>query len=508
MKLKNIKTIAATLLATAAVSTASAQIPEGYYDGLKGKKGAELKTAVHNIIKTAKVLSYGSGNGHTWYGFYTTDNDNGYVIDRYSNNRVKFGSQGSVPSGMNIEHSFPKNWWGGSTKQAYKDLYNLMPSDKDANSWKSNYGMGIVKTATFDNGCIKVGKDANGHNIWQPSTEWKGDFSRGYMYMATAYQDYTWSGSEAMYSLQQGDYPTLKEWAYKLYIQWAKEDPVSELEVKRNNAVYKIQGNRNPFVDFPNLMEYIWGDSVNYAFDPAKTVTSENYKGGGGTTTDPDDPQPGTGEETIYTANYKSTDGECTLELTKNPSDTYKVWTRDSKYGWKASGYIASTKTNTDAEGYVVTPELDLTAFETATFNFKHAVNYDANPTQRLSVEVRCDNATTTLGGISWPAGNNWTYINSGDIDLSQFAGKKIKIAFHYTSTTSTAGTWEISDIAVKGKKATTGIGCISTPTANTFDPTAPYAAYDISGRRINSIGSAEGIVIVKQNGRTFKVKK
>ena len=52
--------------------------------------------------------------------------------------------------------------------------------------------------------------------------------------------------------------------------------------MKRNNAVYKIQGNRNPFIDFPTLPDYIWGDSVNYAFDPAKTVTSESYTGGSG----------------------------------------------------------------------------------------------------------------------------------------------------------------------------------------------------------------------------------
>ena len=137
---------------------ASAQIPQGYYDSLKGKKGAELKTAVHNIIKTAKVLNYGDGNGSTWYGFYTTDNDNGYVIDRYSNNRVKFGRQGEVAGGMNIEHSFPKSWWGGSKRQAYMDLFNLMPSDAKANSSKSNYGMGVVTgTPSYDNGCIKVG---------------------------------------------------------------------------------------------------------------------------------------------------------------------------------------------------------------------------------------------------------------------------------------------------------------------------------------------------------------
>ena len=515
MRLKNIRSVVAVMFATIAATTASAQIPQGYYDALKGKKGAELKTAVHNIIKKANVLSYGDGYGSTWYGFYTTDNDNGYVIDRYSNNRVKFGEQGKVPGGMNIEHSFPKSWWGGSKKQAYMDLFNLMPSDSKANSSKSNYGMGIVTQTSgkgfYDNGCIKVGEGSEGFKVWQPSLEWEGDFSRGYMYMATAYQDYTWSNNEAKNSLTQGDYPTLKKWAYELYIKWAKEDPVSQLEVNRNNAVYKIQGNRNPFIDFPNLMEYIWGDSVNYAFDPAKTVNSQNIKYDGGGSTDPDTPQPGYDEETIYTANYKSTDGNCTLELTKNPVEGVDVWTRSVKYGWTATGSVKGDDGKyiyNEAEGCLVLPEIDLTDYQSATMQFSHAVNYDKTPEARLSVEVRCDDNVTKLSGINWPAGNNWTYVNSGNIDLSQFAGKKIWIVFHYTSMAGKAGTWEVRDIAVKGTKVTTGIGCIGATTVNSFDPSAPYTVYDLAGRRINGIDAAKGIVIVKQRGKTFKMNR
>ena len=154
MKRTNIKALAIILIATIVSITASAQIPEGYYDALKGKKGAELKTAVHNIIKEARVLSYGKGIAATWWGFYLTDNDNGYVIDRYSPNKVEFGEWGASCSSMNIEHSFPKSWWGGEQRQAYKDLYNLMPSDAKANSTKSNYGMGVVTKATYDNGVI------------------------------------------------------------------------------------------------------------------------------------------------------------------------------------------------------------------------------------------------------------------------------------------------------------------------------------------------------------------
>ena len=61
MKLKNFRLLTVVILGAIANINALAQIPAGYYDGLKGKKGAELKTAVHNIIKNAKVLDYGSG---------------------------------------------------------------------------------------------------------------------------------------------------------------------------------------------------------------------------------------------------------------------------------------------------------------------------------------------------------------------------------------------------------------------------------------------------------------
>lgn len=497
-----IKILLAMLMATFAVENTTAQIPDGYYESLKGKKGAELKSAIHQLIGTAKTLDYGSGSNSTWWGFYVTDNDNGYVVDRYSNELRQFGEQGSSVTGMNIEHSFPKSWWGGSKNQAYEDLFNLMPSDAKANSSKSNYGMGVVTNATYDNGCIKVGTGTQGFKVWQPSKEWQGDFARDYMYMATAYQNLTWA-SEGTNSLQQGDYPTLKEWAYKQYIAWAKEDPVNAKEVARNNAVHQIQGNRNPYIDFPNLMEYVWGDSVDYAFDPATTLCSANYSGDGGGTIDPD---PGEVTGIPYSADYKTSDGGCTIETTKNPSDGQEVWTLTTKYGWKGTGYITSTQKNSEADASVVTPEIDLTEYTSATLSFTHAERYDTAPTERLSVEVRCEGNTTRLDGISWPTGTNWNFIGSGDISLNDFVGKKIRIAFHYTSTTAVAGTWEISSATVIGKKASTGIGSVST--ASGFDASKPYEVFDIAGRKLAQGHAVKGIVIVRQNGKAFKMKR
>lgn len=253
-----------------------AQAPKGYYDQANGKKKEALKAAMKDIIGKANVLGYGSGAGKTWEGFYETDRyDGNKCRDRYSNGTFYFTNKGAVPAGLNIEHSFPKSWWGGTQNQAYKDLFNLMPSESKINSSKGNFAMGVVTSATTDNGCTKVGKGKAGNkdaSLWEPADKWKGDFARSYMYMATSYSNLTFSG-EGLTMLENNNWPTLQKWAYELLVKWNRQDPVDQIERDRNEAVYKIQGNRNPFVDFPNLCEYIWGDSIDYAFSVDGTQT-------------------------------------------------------------------------------------------------------------------------------------------------------------------------------------------------------------------------------------------
>lgn len=257
------------------VHCAMAGVPEGYYNKANGKKKEELKVALKSIIGNPTVLEYGSGAGRTWSGFYSTDRYNGnQVRDRYSNEVFYFSNtananSASAPAGMNIEHSFAKSWWGGESNKAYKDLFNLMPCEQKINSSKSNYVMGkVTSTVITDNGCTKVGKtsvDGKTFNVWEPADEWKGDFARTYFYMVTSYSDFTWK-TDGVNMLEQNHWPTLKKWAYELLLKWHREDPIDDIERERNEAVYLIQGNRNPFVDYPNLAEYIWGDSIEYAF--------------------------------------------------------------------------------------------------------------------------------------------------------------------------------------------------------------------------------------------------
>lgn len=480
------------LLSLLTATSIEAQVSKDYYSSLKGKNKSALKTAIYDLIKHADVLEYGSGSGHTWDGFYTTDRlDDNSVVDRYSNEVHYFGSKGSSVSGMNIEHSFPKSWWGGSKNQAYQDLYNLMPCETSINSAKSNYPMGEVTNDKNGNGCTKVGTGSNGYQLWEPADKWKGDFARGYMYMATAYQNFTWSGTQAGQILETGDYPTLQKWAYTLYIKWAKADQVDQTEITRNNAVSAIQGNRNPYVDFPNLMEYVWGDSTDYEFDPETSLRTFSYDGSG--TTDP------TGETIIYEADYTSSEAGCTIEDVST-DDAFNVWQQTSDYGWKASGYY--NKTKYDTESLLVTPEIDLDGYTDVKLQFTHAVNYCASPADVLAVEIRSGGQTTVLDGFTWGTGSSWTFKNSGDISLDNFSGQTIQVVFHYKSSTSEAATWEVKNIEIRGTKSASGI---TTARTSELDANAPATYFTIDGRQLREAPS-RGVYIVRQNGHSWKM--
>lgn len=496
-----------------------AQIPEGYYSSLKGKKGAELKTAIHDIIKKANVLSYGSKKGQTWWGFWSTDRDErGYFIDRYSAEKewVMSTSQGAAGAGMNIEHSFPKSWWGGATVQAYKDLYNLMPCKKEINTTKSNYPMGIVVSGDKGNGWTKVGEGKDGKLYWEPADPWKGDFARGYMYMATAYQDYNWKGEQALQILQQGAYPTLKEWAYKLYIQWAKADKPNALEIKRNNDVAKIQGNRNPYVDFPNLMEYVWGDSTNIAFNPETTVKSSSYvngEGGGGGSIDPD-PNPDATEVNVYQATFTANDGGCKENIISNDSPYSSIWTRTSQYGWKGTAYNKSNKSNHAAEATLSLPEMDLTGYDDAKLTISQAVNFaKGNALKYLKIVVRSvdpEDGTVEISQLSdfkVIESNPWMFYDF-TFDLSHYCGTKSTISFRYKSDKDICCTWEIKKAAITGKKTATGIKETTTEPKDFIDFSKPYDVYSIDGRKLTpSQTNANSIVIIRQNSKVIKMR-
>ena len=98
--------------------------------------------------------------------------------------------------------------------------------------------------------------------------------------MGTAYEHYTrkWDSTITESMMEPDTYPTLKPWAVQLLLQWTRQDPVSQKELTRVENVYTIQRNRNPFIDYPDLIEYIWGNKVGTAWHFSATDIQKTIK--------------------------------------------------------------------------------------------------------------------------------------------------------------------------------------------------------------------------------------
>lgn len=264
-------------------------IPEGYYDGIDGKQDAELKTTLSRICGGGERYEYGTTQYHTsskpgewekgdlkyygtWQALPLTDRrEDGSIWDMYSDSKRYYpNKQGESGCSLNIEHCLPKSWWGGTVHAAYKDLYHLNPSDAQANSQKSNYPPGHVqKGDKFDNGSFRMDSKAKsqyGYICFEPAAEYRGDFARAYFYIATAYQDSTWATDyiNAGY-INPENYLFFSDAIAGVLLDWHREDPVSDKEICRAEQISSIQHNRNPFIDYPELVEYIWGNKKGQA---------------------------------------------------------------------------------------------------------------------------------------------------------------------------------------------------------------------------------------------------
>lgn len=276
----------ATLITCLAVMAEA--IPAGFYDGINGKQDAELKTTLSLLVRGGERYDYGVTTYHTssnppewekgdlkaygtWQALPFTDYlPGGQVWDMYSNSTRYYPNRlGDSGCSLNIEHCLPKSWWGGTVNEAYKDMYNLNPSDQRANSQKSNYAPGhVTKGDKFDNGSFRMAKantSGYGYICWEPAEEYRGDFARAYFYMATAYEYLEWTAYPDYIS--NASYLMFSEPIQQVLLDWHRADPVSDKECCRMDYISDIQGNRNPFIDYPELVEYIWGDKKGQAVD-------------------------------------------------------------------------------------------------------------------------------------------------------------------------------------------------------------------------------------------------
>jgi len=446
--------------------TAWADIPNGFYTNAVGKHDEGLMTALEGIIYTHTKLSY----NYLWKAFDNTDmGSDGYYIDMYSTCKYNYdsyhvGSASYVGQGLNREHSFPKSWFGGEVDPMYTDLTMLIPTDGYVNQRRSNnpYGVcsGGITYVNEEMGVSMRGKlgtsTYNGYTstVFEPDDEFKGDFARIYFYMVTCYKSdvHNWPGCDQL-DYSSNNYKAFSNWSIRMLMEWHRADPVSAKEIARNEGVYLEQGNRNPFVDHPELAEYIWGTKQNtpwtgedipedtivkivpvmHAVDKTAVMDSSfraDWSRGG--------------DVSSYTLKVnRLTQGEAaTLMMSENFSNvnatsdgSSDIASQLDRYtdnpGW--TGYKLYTAANqslkvgtTTTVGYLVSPELELGNTVTVVFNAKNWISSNGT-SDASSVIVSCGNASQTVTITDSPA--DYTVVlrdcDASNIRLEMIAAKK-----------------------------------------------------------------------------------
>ena len=266
------------------VITGVAAIPDGYYDGVSGKKGADnILNALNTCIsKDYNEISYKGLEPH----YLKTDFYADTLWDMYSTCVFTYedanNPQKQVCDGWNKEHVCCQSWLGSGPMVS--DMFNVYPTDARINNLRSNYPYGVVSSFSgFDkdpekHGLGKLGPSVAGiGTVYQPDDRYKGDFARTFFYMVARYRSNILNSGNGSQMFTSN--PTnLTSYALNFLLQWHRDDPVSEKEIDRNQAVYGEQNNRNPFIDYPELVEYIWGNKVGQAVDLSTMVpTCDTY---------------------------------------------------------------------------------------------------------------------------------------------------------------------------------------------------------------------------------------
>ena len=252
--------------------TMYAAIPSGYYTAANNKKSTALLSALHGCIDGHTTLSYSSLKNYYDDTDLTAD---GYIWDMYSTCKFTInddgGSQSRICDLWNKEHSVPQSWFGESSPMK-SDLFHVYPTDARVNNFRGNLPYGETSSRSYiDNNSKALGyigsSNFSGYSgkVFEPVDQYKGDFARTYFYMVARYLDKSFNKSEngKVVFTYSNSTTGLTTYAVNLFLKWHRQDPVSQKEIDRNNAVYKHQKNRNPFIDYPYLAEYIWGEKKN-----------------------------------------------------------------------------------------------------------------------------------------------------------------------------------------------------------------------------------------------------
>lgn len=389
---------------------ANAQAPAGYYNAANGLSGASLKTALSGIISNGHQ---DKGYNGLWTAYKTTDIDKDYendgsILDIYSEKPVgadpykympgtnQCGTYGTEGDCYNREHVIPQSLFNQASPMV-ADIHFIRATDGKVNGMRSNYPYGKVGSATFTskNGS-KLGNSASsGYSgtVFEPIDEFKGDVARMIFYFVTRYQS-------KLSSFASGDmlgsttFPGLQTWELNVLLAWHNQDPVSQAEIKRNNASYTYQGNRNPFIDNPSYVNLIWG-SQQPASDTQAPTTATGLNVSGKTSnsislawTASTDNVGVTGYNVYMNGSLKTTATSTSTTISGlNPSTTYSFYVVAKDAAGNSSSNSSTVSGTTNAGTSTPSTNCVNESFETI-------------PTASASYTTN----TWNNGGISWTA--------------------------------------------------------------------------------------------------------
>jgi endonuclease I len=270
MKITNKYTLA--LLGLIMTIGAVAQ-PLTYYQDAWNENGNDLREALYDIIKVHTKLPYSSSSTDTWDVLKASDVDpanSSNVILIYAGISVNGPQEYNGGSGWNREHVWPRSLGNfGTSTGVGTDVHNLKPATISLNSTRSNHEFDYLGTS---GNAVSYGGNTTGNRLnasaglWEPRDDVKGDLARIIMYMDLRYEG---AGSEPDLVMREALNTGGTTFAVmSTLLTWHFQDTVDQFELNRNNVIANLQGNRNPFIDHPELAHYLYGDSVGVVWNP------------------------------------------------------------------------------------------------------------------------------------------------------------------------------------------------------------------------------------------------
>jgi endonuclease I len=298
---------------------AFADAPPGYYDEAEGLQGTALRTKLTEIsARGHDPLSYDGARAQMY----------SYVDDYANNNKLEC----IYTANINAEHSWPQSQYG-SRSPMVSDLHQLFPTYANENSCRSN--LPFNEPSAIDSECYQDGDgsfrgELNGVDVYEVRMKQRGNTARAMLYMIVRY----WNSDN---SFDAGDGPQdVSQSQMDLYLKWHHEDPVDANERLRNDRVAEngVQGNRNPFVDRPEFVDYIWAGvepTATPSPTPSPTTASPTPSPTGATPTPSPTTTgtPGTGAPWVNEIHYDNdgSDAEEGLEIAGPAATSLEGWT-------------------------------------------------------------------------------------------------------------------------------------------------------------------------------------